>query len=75
MTLSIATLCIQCRHAECHYNYADCRDLYFVMLNVVMLSVLMMNVVILLVVTLNVIILSVMATCKTDYITLFINVI
>jgi hypothetical protein len=44
MTLSITTLCIECYdYAKCHY--AECRDLYFDMLNVVMLSAVMLNVV------------------------------
>ncbi len=44
MTLSITTLCIECYdYAKCHY--AECRDLYFVMLNVAMLGAVMLTVV------------------------------
>ncbi len=45
MTLSIATLCIECYFDERHY--AEYRISFIVMLNVVMLSVIMLNVVML----------------------------
>jgi len=45
MTLSIATLYIECHCTERHY--AECRISFIFMLNVVMLSVIMMSVVML----------------------------
>ncbi len=48
MTLSIndtqhKTLSTECYYAD--YHYAECRDLFIVMLNAIMLSVVMLNVV------------------------------
>ncbi len=51
VTLSIIMLC----------HYAECRVLYFITLNLIMMSVVMLNVIILSVVMLNVIMWSVMA--------------
>jgi hypothetical protein len=48
MGLSLTTICL-C--AECHYD--ECRDLFFVMLNVIMMSVAMLNVIVLSVVVAN----------------------
>ncbi len=53
MTLSIATLCIECFFPEGHYT--ECRISFIVMLNVFMLSVVMLIVVMLIVVMLNVV--------------------
>jgi hypothetical protein len=54
VTLSVKPLCF---NAECHYT--ECRVLFTVMLNVIMLSVILLNVVRLSVILLNVIRLSV----------------
>jgi hypothetical protein len=53
MTLSITVLYMQCRYAEC--CYVECRDLFTIMLNVIMLVVVMLNVIMLVVVMLNVV--------------------
>jgi len=52
MTLTITTLCIKC-------HYAQCRILFIVLLNAVMLSVVMLNVNMMSALALNVIMLSV----------------
>ncbi len=58
MTLSITALCIWCNnYAEWHF--AQCRDLFIVMLNVEMLSAVKLNVILLSVVMPSVIMLSV----------------
>jgi len=62
MTVYITTFCIKC-------HYAECRDLLFVILNVilpsvVMLNVVMLNVVLLGVVMLGVVMLGVVVPCK-----------
>ena len=54
MTFSITTLYLE-------YHYAECRDLFIVMLNAIMLSVVMLSVVMLSVVMLSVVMLSVVA--------------
>jgi len=54
MTLGITIICY---NAECHY--AECLDIFIVMLNVIMLSVVILNVIMLSVVMMNVVILSV----------------
>jgi hypothetical protein len=43
MAVSITTFCNKCHHAECRCG--EYRDLFIVMLNVVMLSTFMLNVV------------------------------
>jgi hypothetical protein len=57
MTDGITTFCIKCDYTELHY--AECRDFFIVLLNMVMLSVVMLNVIMLSVFMLNVIMLSV----------------
>ena len=59
MTLNITTIC---DNAKC--RYADCCDLFIVILNVIMLSVIMLNVIMLNVVMLNVIMLNVVPPLK-----------
>ncbi len=51
MTLSITTFC---HHAEYLCHYAECRDLFSIMLNPIILSVVMLNVNVQSVVMLNV---------------------
>ncbi len=50
------TLCIQCLYAEC--CFAECRDSFSVMLNVITLSVVVLNVAMLSVIMLNAAMLS-----------------
>jgi len=56
MTLSITSLSIRHRYAECH--------VFVVMLSVIMLSVIMQDLIMLRVVNLNVVILSAVALCS-----------